>query len=106
MRAHVLEESVFEESVLEEGVLEESVFEESVFEEGVLEEGVMNIILSVPPAIVREVRAFAARNDVSLNQLARDYLAGLVGAAGERNERTDASERFAKRMRAGAKLPY
>ena len=66
----------------------------------------MNITLSVSPAIVQEVRAYAARNDTSLNQLVRDYLAGLVGAAGERNERAEAFERFAKRTRTAAKRPY
>ena len=66
----------------------------------------MNITLSVPPAIVQEVRAYAARNDTSLNQLVRDYLAGLVGAAGERNERAEAFERFAKRTRTAATRPY
>lgn len=66
----------------------------------------MSITLSVPPAIVQEVRAYAARNGTSLNQLVRDYLTALVSTDSDCSSSAEEFERFARRTGSTTKHPY
>ena len=50
----------------------------------------MSITLSVPPAIVQEVRLYADKVGTSLNQLVRDYLQKTADAS--RREREKAAK--------------
>ena len=59
----------------------------------------MNVTLSVPPAVVQQVRAYAERNGTSLNQLIRDYLQGLVGNESSQRTRAEEFALFAKSKR-------
>lgn len=66
----------------------------------------MSITLAIPTDLVQEVRAYAARNETSLNQLIRDYLVELVGIHGEADRRAEEFEHFAKMRGATQKRPY
>ena len=66
----------------------------------------MNITLSVPPAVVEEVRAYAAHHGTSLNQLVRDYLVQFVDGHQDCVQRADAFERFARQQGSNAKRAY
>ena len=41
----------------------------------------MSITLSIPPAIVQEIRIYAAAHNTTMSQMVRDYFAQLVGAS-------------------------
>jgi len=53
----------------------------------------MSITLSVPPAIVQEVRLYADKAGTSLNQLVRDYLQKMADASRRKREKA-AKEAF------------
>lgn len=53
----------------------------------------MNVTLSIPPEVVRDAREYASARSTSLNQLIRDYLAGLTKQA-ERQRRAEEAMAF------------
>lgn len=67
----------------------------------------MNVTLSIPPDVVRDARAYAAKHDTSLNQLIRDHLVSLT-RRDERRKRAEEAIAFfrslPKTIPAGEKL--
>ena len=53
----------------------------------------MSITLSVPPAVVQEVRLYAVKKGTSLNQMIRDYLQSMADASRREREKI-ANETF------------
>ena len=53
----------------------------------------MSITLSVPPAVVQEVRLYADKKGTSLNQMIRDYLQAMADASRREREKI-ANETF------------
>ena len=53
----------------------------------------MSITLSVPPAVVHEVRLYADKKGTSLNQMIRDYLQSMADASRREREKI-ANETF------------
>ncbi len=42
----------------------------------------MSITLSMPPQVVEDARAYAAKNGTSINRMIREYLIAVVGGDG------------------------
>lgn len=56
-----------------------------------------NVTLTIEPAVLKAARKYALDRDTSVNQLVRDYLAGLAGQGDElETARNDLKEFFRK----------
>ncbi len=65
-----------------------------------------SITLAIPPEIVSKARAYARRNDTSLNRMIRDYLAELVGPADEADALADEFARLVAEKGIRRRRPY
>ncbi len=69
----------------------------------------MSITLSMPPQVVEDARAYAAKNGTSINRMIREYLIAVVGGDGAGENPAAAIREIAvshKKSRHGVSAPY